>query len=58
MSCPRCDDVNNSANKPEYYYRWKTANISMSGCREHVREIMKALTEIQKLETNDTRPGS
>ena len=58
MSCSRCDDVNASSSKPEYFYRWKTANISMSGCREHIREVMKALTETQKAEICDTRPGT
>lgn len=46
MSCEDCEKRQNE-NKTAYY-RWKTANIAMSGCDKHLREIFDALNNLQK----------
>ena len=46
MSCLDCEDVL-SGTVSWSYYRWKTANIAMSGCKAHLKEIFEALNEAQ-----------
>ena len=43
MSCEKCEIA--QAEKQEYYFRWKNANILLSGCREHIKEVMEVLRE-------------
>lgn len=44
MSCEECEKVQ-EVDEIEYYYRWKTANIKLVGCRKHVKEVMECLNE-------------
>jgi len=30
------------------FYRWKHANVEIVGCREHLREILAALNDVQR----------
>lgn len=48
MSCEKCEQAQEET--PIAYYRWKTANIAMKGCDEHLREIFNVLSEAQKVE--------
>ena len=49
MSCEECEHEQDEA-KRIAYYRWKTANIAMIGCNQHLREIFDVLNEFQKEE--------
>lgn len=46
MSCKDCGDFQDS--ELTSYYRWKTANIEIRGCRKHLREIFDALNKAQR----------
>lgn len=51
MSCDKCEAAQNEeTNHGVAYYRWKNANIEMTGCDEHLREIFDALTKAQLLD--------
>lgn len=41
MGCKDCDEAQES--NSVYYYRWKNANIELSGCKNHIKEIFKKL---------------
>jgi len=45
MSCKECDAVQES--DVVAAYRWKNANIVMSGCGKHLREVMESLNKVQ-----------
>ena len=45
MSCKNCDNKNGERIA---YYRWRTANVGLLGCPEHIKEIMTVLNEWQK----------
>jgi len=44
MSCELCDQ---ETGERIAYYRWKTANVGMIGCPQHLREIFDALSKAQ-----------
>lgn len=46
MSCPACEEAQ-ASNEVTYYYRWKTANIAVHGCKPHVKEVFDALNVAQ-----------
>ena len=46
MSCEECDKTN-EGQQGVAYYRWKTANIGLMGCRKHLREVIEALNKAQ-----------
>lgn len=49
MGCQACDAAQEQAPNPGggyYYFRWKNANIQLSGCREHVAEVIEVLREV------------
>ena len=41
MSCNKCEVE--QALGMETYIRWKNANVLMSGCKEHLKEIIEVL---------------
>lgn len=43
MSCPDCE-LSQSADEI-YWFRWKTANIALAGCRQHIGEVMQVLRD-------------
>jgi hypothetical protein len=47
MSCEKCK-IAQDVEKREYYFRWKNANILLSGCEEHIKEIMDILRKVQR----------
>ena len=48
MSCEECEKAQDAFGVyGGYYYRWKTANIAIIGCKKHVKELMEALNVIQ-----------
>ncbi len=46
MSCKECEQFQEGTFTS--YYRWKNANVEVRACKEHLKEIFKALSEIQK----------
>ena len=48
MSCKRCENFQEGNTGDFYYFRWKTANIQLAGCKKHVEEVMEVLREAQK----------
>jgi len=38
MSCENCKKTQEKG--IFYYYRWKNANIAISGCKKHVKEVI------------------
>lgn len=48
MSCPDCDDFQDSPNTA--YYRWGAANVEIRACKKHMLEIFDALNESQNEE--------
>lgn len=46
MSCPACEEAQ-ASNEVVYFYRWKTANIAVRGCKPHVKEVFDALNVAQ-----------
>lgn len=46
MSCDECEKMQES--NLTSYYRWKTANIEIRGCKTHLKEIFNELNKIQK----------
>ena len=55
MSCAACESDQEIAEqngdgiiRGAFYYRWKSANIAVLGCRTHVREVFDALNAAQK----------
>lgn len=46
MSCENCNEFQDT--QMTSFYRWKTANVEMRGCQEHLREVFEALNETQK----------
>jgi hypothetical protein len=53
MSCKKCDERQDQ--NIVAYYRWKNANIAMSGCDEHLREIFNALEFAQSAKEKETK---
>lgn len=47
MSCEECDKYNDGG-KGIAYYRWGKANIGLTGCPKHLKEVINALNELQK----------
>lgn len=43
MSCQDCEKA--QAEGVVYYFRWKKANIALSGCKVHINEAMRVLRE-------------
>ena len=50
MSCEKCEEFQ-AREGVSAFYRWKTANIEIRGCDEHLREIFDVLTEYQRKST-------
>ena len=46
MSCDKCEEMQDSG--AVAYYRWGKANIGMTGCDEHLKEIFEVLGKAQK----------
>jgi hypothetical protein len=46
MSCENCEEMQKS--NMTSYYRWKTANIEIRGCKQHLKEIFEVLNKEQK----------
>jgi hypothetical protein len=47
MSCRDCKEAQERG--IFYYYRWKNANIAISGCKKHVKEIIDCLNENKEI---------
>src|SRR3990167_1938326 len=47
MACEKCDN-RNERQEGIAFYRWKTANIGMMGCDEHLREIFNVLNGLNR----------
>ena len=45
MSCPECSKAQDRDRIA--FYRWKAADVRMSGCDTHLREIFEVLTCVQ-----------
>lgn len=49
MSCDECEKEQNlHTDGSGFYYRWKTSNILIVGCRKHVGEMIEYLNERHK----------
>ena len=46
MSCKDCEKSQETGLVA--YYRWKTANIGVTGCEKHIREVFDVLNREQK----------
>ena len=46
MSCENCEK--SQEGDTSAFFRWKTANIEVRGCDEHLKEIFDVLREYQK----------
>lgn len=51
MACLDCE--RNQMEGMAAYFRWKNANIMMSGCGEHIRQVFTVLRRAQKDITED-----
>lgn len=48
MSCVNCEKAQENVEQTGLpYYRWKTANVAIIGCKKHLLEIFNALSEVQ-----------
>jgi hypothetical protein len=54
MSCKKCSDSEKDLGIT--YYRWGQANIGMTGCQEHLREVFEALNAYQMRKVEKARP--
>ena len=47
MGCENCIEAQKRGWKKNqaYYFRWKTANIALMGCEEHIKEVMEWLRQ-------------
>ena len=41
LGCVECEEA--QSENAEYYFRWKNANIRLSGCAKHITEVMENL---------------
>jgi hypothetical protein len=49
MHCETCEDCNRaSMNEEIAWYRWKTANLGLIGCKKHLKEVIETLNAIQQ----------
>lgn len=50
MSCENCQKAQEIGWKKRraYYFRWKTANIALMGCEDHIKEVMEWLRKYYK----------
>jgi hypothetical protein len=46
MSCKDCEQQQDAGKAT--FYRWGTANILLSGCNKHLRELFDALNTVQQ----------
>ena len=47
MSCNNCEKAQDDERGLVAYYRWKNANIAVTGCDEHLREVFDVLNKAQ-----------
>lgn len=50
MACEKCEQAQEKPTSA--FYRWKTANIEVRGCDEHLRELFDALNKVQEEQRN------
>lgn len=50
MSCEPCEKAQGEGQVA--FFRWGKANILLSGCREHLREVLAALRDVIEIEGN------
>ena len=50
MGCEACNKF--QASSQTSYFRWKTANIEIRACEQHLREVFEVLRKEMKEEKN------